>query len=179
MLNLDKYIIRRAGKRRANEGVELAEHVRAPMTRSEIIAALASGKPVPKMAGGGQEFLLTIVNPAALGAALTTYQGPLLSVPQDPLVLAVHYIPTIAAVTAASTMQFNRRRTDVPTVIGGGTTLTATAATQIGGLTFVDVVPPNIPAGSGIDCQASTSVGAGTITVSATAPMVLALLGIA
>jgi hypothetical protein len=177
VLKLSLTDFRRVGRKRANTAHDLAGYFAGSELDTDAAKMLdVLSRPI---AGGAQEVLTIIANPAAVGAAAATWIGPILSVPQDPLVLALNYIPTIAAVSAASTMIFNMRRTDTPAVIQSGTIITGTAQTQVGAITLVGIVPFGIPAANGVDAQAQTSAGAGTITVSATSPGILALIGVA
>jgi hypothetical protein len=125
-----------------------------------------------------QEYLTYIAAATALTASQVAFMGPILSVPQDPLVLCFAYIPTITTVTATSTLTFNINRTDTPAVIGGGVVLAPTGGTKAGPLTLMAVVPFGIPAGSGISVSGSDSSATAIPTGSATQPMILALLGL-
>lgn len=176
MLHLPTGHFRHAGRRRTKTADDLIGFL--DEVKDDELEKVTRLLKLPKMAGGGQEILQVIANPAALGAAQATVIGPILSIPQDPLVLSFWHIPTIAGVNAAATMIFLTRRTDTPATIQTGTIITGTAQTQVGAITQVAVVPFGIPAASGVDCQANTSAGAGTITVSATAPMILAIVGV-
>lgn len=173
----DLSTLKRAGSRRVRTAKDLVSFLHDP-NEAEEVRELFTQDTLPPIAGGAANALQVISNPAALAAAQATVIGPLIGIPQDPLVLSYWYIPTIAGVSAASTMIFQTRRTDTPAVIQSGTILTGTAQTQVGAITQVGIVPFGIPAASGVDCQANTSAGAGTITVSATSPMILAVLGV-
>jgi hypothetical protein len=125
-----------------------------------------------------QEFLTYIAAATALTSSQVAFMGPLLNVPQSPLVLAITQIPTITTVTAASTVTLNINRTDTPAVIGGSPILAATGQTALGPITLITVVPFGIPAGSGISVSGAASSGSPVPTGSATQPMILAMLGL-
>jgi hypothetical protein len=166
---------RHAGRRRVRTARELVAALRHGALTAEELVALRGLKP----AMGGAEQALQVVANAAVVNAAATYIGPILNVPQDPLVLALFSGNQITAMAAAETVQFNMRRTDTPAQIAQlvVTNPGAGASTmEIG--TLLGIVPFGIPAGSGVDVQQLGSVATGSIAASATAPSTLALLGV-
>jgi hypothetical protein len=114
----------------------------------------------------------------ALTASQVAFVGPVLNVPQDPLVLALAYIPVITTITAASTTTLNLNRTDTPAVIQSTAILAATGQTTIASTFIMAVVPFGIPAANGVSLSGANSTPAGVPTGSATAPIILALVGL-
>lgn len=178
----DLKTFRQAGPRRARRAVDLIDFLKLDTAeRVKLMNELA----VPSkdrlgllpIIGGSEQINIVTSSPAALGGALATYIGPVTGIPESPLVLGVHFAPTVTGATAAATLTFNMRRTDTSAVIASQSFLTATADTNPRGPFIVGVVPFGIPAANGIDVQGSASAGAGTLTASATAPLILAALG--
>lgn len=134
---------------------------------------------LPKLGGGAQ---LLATSPAAaphLTSSQVAFLGPLIGIPQDPLVLALCSIPQMATQTAAATIVLNFNRTDTPAVIGGCSYLTPTAGTAASApITMFAVVPFGIPAASGVSVSGSDTAQTAVPTGSATQPMVLAILGL-
>lgn len=176
-LPIDRATLRRAGRYRYRTALELADFVHE-LSASERNCVRELLK-LPPIAGATQNVLNVTASPAALGAAQATYIGPVLGIPQSPLIIALHHLPQIAGTTAAATITLQMRRTDTPAVIANAVHLCATGDTNPGPFTIVGIVPAGIPAGSGVDVQGAASAGAGTPTASATAPITLAVLGLA
>lgn len=179
----DLRTLKRAGWRRARSTADLIDFLQLDYAGrkallDELMVPSRDRLGLLPIIGGAEQVSILTVSPAALGAALATYQGPVLGIPEAPLVLGIHQAPTVTGATAAATLTFNLRRTDTPAVIASQSFLTATADTNPRGPFIVGVVPFGIPAGSGVDVQGSASAGAGTLTASATAPLILAILGL-
>lgn len=179
----DLATLKRAGRRRSRHAADLIDFLKLDTPeRVALMNALGvSSKDrlgLLPIIGGAEQVNILTVSPTALAAGAATYQGPLIGIPQAPLVLGLHFAPTVTGATAAATLTFNMRRTDTPAVIGSQSWLTATADTNPRGPFIATVVPFGIPAASGIDVQGSASAGAGTLTASATAPLILAALGL-
>ena len=176
-LPIDRPTLKLAGLRRYRTAIELQDYVRelSGTERNELRELLK----IPALGGGSQNGLNVTTSPAALGAAQATYIGPVLGIPQAPLVLAFHHLPQIAGTTATATVTLQMRRTDTPAVIANAVHLCGTADTNPGPFDIIGVVPTGIPAGSGVDVQGAASAGAGTPTASATAPITLAVVGLA
>lgn len=135
---------------------------------------------LPRLTGGAQLLQTQPAAVPALTASQVAFMGPLIGVPQDPLVLALAYIPTITTITAASTTTLNFNRTDTPAVIGGAPSiLAATGQTTLGPIFMMAVVPFGIPAASGVSLSGSNSTPAGVPTGSATQPIIFTLIGLA
>lgn len=169
--------LKRAGRARLRKGTEFAEWLIDPKSE-ETPEQILMRKGLGRIMGGSEQILLVTASPAALAAAAATYIGPLIGIPEQPLVMAFHYCPTVTGATAAATLTFTMRRTDTPATIGTQSFLTATADTNPRGPVFFCVVPFGIPAANGVDVQGAASAGAGTLTASATSPLVLAVLGV-
>lgn len=170
---------RSAGRKRLALGRELAHHLIDTARSGALLDALKA-----PIAGASQNVIFVTTSPAALGAVQTTFIGPLIGLPQSPLILCMAYIPQITGTTATATVTLQMRRTDTPAVIGNAVHLCGTADTNPGPFIIVGYVPTPaniaaIPAGSGIDVQGAASAGAGTLTASATAPLSLGAFGLA
>jgi hypothetical protein len=178
----DLKTLRQAGHRRARRAVDLIDFLKMDSVgRAQLLDELQ----VPaikrlgllSLMGSSEQVIIATVSPAALGAAAATYIGPLIGLPEQPLVLGVHFCPTVTGANAAVTLTFAMRRTDTPANIATQSFLTATADTNPRGPFIVGVVPFGIPAANGIDVQGTASAGAGTLTASATSPLILAAVG--
>lgn len=133
----------------------------------------------PRIAGGAQEFLQVTAN-AALTTAQATVIGPLLAIPEDPLVLAFFYASNITGVAAAAAVTINLVRSDTSAVFSAGVfTNNGAGAGNVGGPDVLGIVPFGIPAANGVLAQAAVSSGTATIVGAATTPIVLGVLGLA
>jgi hypothetical protein len=176
MSRFDFKTLKFAGRNRVRTADEIVSEV-IQLETTELDKFLKIIKS-PTIMGGAEQILTVIASPAALGAALATYIGPLVGIPQAPLVLGITFAPTITGATAAAVVTANMRRTDTPAVIGSQVATMPTGGTNPPGPFIITQVPFGIPAGNGIDVQASASAGAGTLTATATAPIILAALGL-
>jgi hypothetical protein len=175
---------RYAGARRVRFGKDLAHHL-AILGKQEWSQASERGF-LPEIAGESQRVLFVTTNPSAFTTAQVTYIGPLTGIQQSPLVLCLHYIPSLT-ITAAKTATIQMRRTDTPAVISNAVILAGTTQTTIGAITLVGYLPMpsttttavQIPAGSGIDVQGADTNPGAQVNASATAPVTLGAFGIA
>ena len=176
-LPIDLKTLRNAGQRRYRTALELRDFVsELSATERNAIRELLK---LPAIAGGSQNVLNITASAAALTSSQVTYIGPVLGIPQAPLILALHHLPQIAGTTATATITLQMRRTDTPAVIANAVHLCGTADTNPGPFDIIGIVPAGVPAGSGVDVQGAASSGAGTPTASATAPITLAVVGLA
>jgi hypothetical protein len=166
---------RRFGRIRAATATDLLHHLNGD--REPDDTGIIAGR-LERLTGASAVYQLVTASPAALAAGAATVAGPLVGLPQAPFTLGLFYVPTITGANAAATLTFSIRRTDTPALISTQSFLTATADTNPRGPTLIAVVPFGIPATNGIDAQGQASAGAGTLTASVTAPLILAAVGI-
>jgi hypothetical protein len=175
MIHFSSRIRRRFGRIRVATAADLLEHLNG--NRESDDTGVIAGR-LANLSGASAVYQLVTASPSALAAAAATYIGPIVGLPQQPFQLAVHYVPTVTGATAATLLTFAMRRTDTPANISTMTFTTATGDTNPRGPTLIGVVPFGIPAASGVDVQGTAAAGAGTLTASATSPLILAILGI-
>jgi hypothetical protein len=133
---------------------------------------------LPKIMGGAALLQTQPAVVTALTASQVAFMGPIVGLPQDPLVLALCYIPQITTITAASTTTLNFNRTDTPAVIGGTVILAATGQTILSPIFMMAVVPFGIPAVNGVSVSGANTTPAGVPTGTATQPIIFAILGL-
>lgn len=186
-LELSLNHIRYAGRRRYKTSQEIAEYIWGLSPEEWACARdVFDRRPAP-IAGASQNVIFVTGAASALTASQVTFLGPLVGIPQSPIVLCLAYIPQITTVTATATITLQMRRTDTPAVISNAVKLAATADTNPGPFTIMGVLPipsttttaVNLPPGYGIDVQGANSSGSGVPTGSATAPMILGAFGLA